>query len=211
MNCICERLNKDSVFLGVSACPVKFFRRKTSEANLTGVANLINLPLCRVGIIATAVALVLLILIPSAIGQELQRLPLDSASSLGTTVLTDPAVKKEGKGSIKISTLGPTNICLGIVQPLKVENARLVFQARVKSENLEGAAFLEMWCEVGGGRYFSRGMDSTVAGTMDWQILQTPFFLQAGQQVNRVTLHIVINGRGTVWVDDVVLFKEPLH
>ena len=162
-------------------------------------------------LIATASTLVLLILIPSAGGQELQRLPLDSTSSLGTTVSTDLVVKKEGKGSLRISTAGPTNICLGIAQPLSVENARLVYQASVKSEKLEGTAFLEMWCEVGGGRYFSRGMNSTVAGTMDWQVLQTPFFLQAGQKVNRVTLHIVINGKGTVWVDDVVLFKEPLH
>jgi hypothetical protein len=173
--------------------------------------NLIKLPLRRVGIIAPAIALVVLTLVPSAGGQELVRLPLDSISSLGTKVSTDLAVKKEGKGSIKISTPGPTNICLGVVQPLNVENARLVYQARVKSETLEGAAFLEMWCEVGGGHYFSRGMDSTVTGTMDWQILQTPFFLQTGQKVNRVTLHIVINGKGTVRVDDVVLFKKPLH
>jgi hypothetical protein len=193
MNCFCERFRKVSVCLCDSA------------------ANLINLPLRRVGIIAPAIALVVLTLIPSAGGQELVRLPLDSISSLGTTVSTDLAIKKEGKGSIKISTPGPTNICLGVVQPLNVGNARLVYQARVKSEKLEGAAFLEMWCEVGGGRYFSRGMDSAVAGTMDWQILQTPFFLQAGQKVNRVTLHIVINGKGTVWVDDVVLFKKPLH
>ena len=193
MNCLCERFNKVSECLGAPA------------------SNSTILPLHRVRLTAMAIALVLLILIPPANGQELQRLPLDSVLSLGTTVSTDPVVKKEGKGSIKIATLGPTNICLGVVQPLSVENARLIYQARVKSENLQGAAFLEMWCEVGGGRYFSRGMDSTIAGTMDWQILQTPFFLQAGQKVNRVTLHIVINGKGTVWVDDVVLFKEPLH
>jgi len=174
-------------------------------------ANLINLPFGRVGIIAAAIAIALFIQVLPAKGQELKRLPLDSASLLGTAVSTDSVVKKEGTGSIKIATQGPTNICLGAVQPLKVDNARLVYQARVKSENLEGAAFLEMWCEVGGGRYFSRGMNSTVAGTMDWQILQTPFFLQPGQEVNRVTLNIVINGKGTVWVDDVVLFKEPLH
>jgi len=211
MNYFCENFDQVGICLCESACPVKFFRRKTSGANLTGAANLINLPLRRIGIIATAIAIVMLTLIPPAGGQELQRLPLDSVSSLGTTVSTDLVVKKEGKGSIKILTPGPTNICLGVVQPLNVENARLVYQARVKSENLEGAAFLEMWCEVGGGRYFSRGMDSTIAGTMDWQILQTPFFLQAGQKVNRVTLHIVINGKGTVWVDDAVLFEKPIH
>jgi len=207
MNCFCEKLREASV------CFLVAIARRLGRGGWVCyfAANLINLPLCRAGIIAAAIALALSIQILPANGQELKRLPLDSASSLGTTVSTDTVIKKEGTGSIKIATQGPANICLGVVQPLNIENARLVYQARVKSENLEGAAFLEMWCEVGGGRYFSRGMDSTVAGTMDWQILQTPFFLQPGQEVNRVTLHIVINGKGTVWVDDVVLFKEPLH
>jgi hypothetical protein len=209
MNGFCERSEKISVRPLRSTTRAMQARR--SRRLCESASNLVNLLLHRVGIIATATALVLLILIPSAGGQELQRLSLDSASLLGTMVSTDLMVKKEGKGSIKISTPGPTNICLGVVQSLNVENARLVYQGRVKSENLEGAAFLEMWCEVGGGSYFSRGMNSTVTGTMDWQILQTPFFLQAGQKANRVTLHIIINGRGTVWVDDVVLFKKPLH
>ena len=63
---------------------------------------------------------------------------------------------------------------------------------------------------VGGGQYFSRGMNSVVTGTMDWSTLQTPFFLQPGQSAKRVTLNIVIKGKGTVWVDDVHLAKEPL-
>lgn len=126
MNCICERLNT------VSLCPLPAIARPPRRGGRVcdSAANLTNLPLRRVGIIATAIALVMLTLIPPAGGQELQRLPLDSTSSLGT---------------------------------------------------------------------------------MDWQILQTPFFLQAGQKVTRITLHIVINGKGTVWVDDVVLFKKPLH
>ena len=161
--------------------------------------------------IGTSFALLLLTLIPSATAEELKRLPLDSASSLGTTVSTDPTVKQEGKGSIKISTRGPTTICLGVVQPKNAENAQLIYQARVKSDQLEGHAFLEMWCEVGGGRYFSRGMNSVVSGTMDWQTLQTMFILQAEQKAKRVLLNIVINGQGTVWVDDVVLLKESFR
>jgi hypothetical protein len=46
---------------------------------------------------------------------------------------------------------------------------------------------------------------------MDWSTLQTPFFLQPGQSAKMVTLNIVINGKGTVWVDDVHLLKEPLR
>ena len=138
------------------------------------------------------------------------KLDLDDASSLGTTVSRDPKVKQEGNGSIKITTLWPTTICLGEVEGLNVENGQLIYRAQVKREKLEGTAFLEMWCHVGGGQYFSRGMNSVVTGTMDWKTLQTPFFLQPGQKTKKATLNIVINGKGTVWVDDVRLLKEPL-
>ena len=157
-----------------------------------------------------ASSILLLCLNPLAQGNELSKLTLDDASSLGTTVSTDPTVKQEGNGSIRISTLWPTTICLGEVQELEVENAQIIYRAKVKSEKLEGTAFLEMWCHVGGGQYFSRGMNSAVSGTMDWMILQTPFFLKPGQRTKKVTLNIVINGKGTVWVDDVHLLKEQL-
>jgi hypothetical protein len=96
------------------------------------------------------------------------------------------------------------------VKQLNVENTQLIYRAKVKSEKLEGTAFLEMWCDVGGSQYFSRGMNSVVTGTIDWRTLQTPFFLKKGQSAQKATLNIVINGKGTVWVDDVHLLKEPL-
>ena len=160
--------------------------------------------------ICAASSLLLLLLDPLAHGNELSKLTLDDASSLGTTISTDTTTKKEGTGSIRISTAWPTTICLGEVEGLNVENGRVVFRAKVKSEKLEGNAFLEMWCHVGGGQYFSRGLNSVITGTMDWKTLQTVFFLQPGQNAKKVTLNIVINGKGTVWVDDVHLVKEPL-
>lgn len=166
--------------------------------------------LCAIQIFAAS-SLFLFLLNPLAQGNELSRMTLDDAGSLGTTVSADPTVKQEGNGSIRISTVWPTTICLGEVQELNVENGRIVFRAKVKSEKLEGNAFLEMWCHVGGGQYFSRGMNSVVTGTMDWKTLQTVFFLQPGQRATKATLNIVINGKGTVWVDDVHLVKEPLQ
>ena len=53
-------------------------------------------------------------------------------------------------------------------------------------------------------------MNSVVTGTTEWKKLETPFFLQPGQKAERVTLNIVINGKGAVWVDDVRLLKQPL-
>ena len=161
-------------------------------------------------LICSTCSLLLFFLSPVARGNELMKLDLDDASAVGTTVAVDYTVKQEGDGSIRISTLWPTTICLGEVQELKVENAQLIYRAQIKSEKLEGTAFLEMWCQVGGGQYFSRGMNSFVSGTMDWRTLQTVFFLQPGQRTHKATLNIVINGKGTVWVDDVHLLKEPL-
>jgi len=142
--------------------------------------------------------------------EDLQRLSLDDASAIGTTIETDAEVKAEGTGSIRITTTHPTTICLGEVAGLDVENAKLIYQAKVKSE-LEGVAFLEMWAHVGGGQYFSRGLNDPIQGTSDWTALQTPFIFQKGQNPDKIILNIVINGSGTVWVDDVVLSKAPLN
>ncbi len=154
------------------------------------------------------IALLTLVCTP-AIPGELKRLSLDDASGLGLKIQTDPTIKVEGKGSVKVTTLWPTVVCLGEVTGLDIENATLVYAAKVKSE-LDGNAFLEMWAHVGGGQYFSRGMNDAVTGKSDWKKIQTPFIFQKGQKPDKVTLNIVINGKGTAWIDDVVLSKEPL-
>jgi hypothetical protein len=140
---------------------------------------------------------------------DLKKLNLDDASAIGTTIQTDTEVKVEGKSSIKIITQWPTTICLGEVTGLDIEGAKLVYKAKVKSD-LEGAAFLEVWAHVGGGQYFSRGMNSVVKQKTDWKMIQTPFLFQRGQKPDKLTLNLVINGKGTVWIDDIVLSKEPL-
>ena len=156
--------------------------------------------------------LVALLLIGSpALSQELKRISLDDASGLGLQIQSDSTVKTEGKASIKITTKWPTTVCLAEVPGPDIENAMLVYKAKVKSDfQGQGTAFLEMWAHVGGGQYFSRGMNDVVQAKSDWKTIQTPFMFQKGQKPTKVTLNIVINGPGTVWVDDIVLSKEPL-
>jgi hypothetical protein len=146
-----------------------------------------------------AVLVLLLLVLPSqTFAEEIKKLSLDESASLGTSISVDPKMKTEGNASVRISTLWPTTICLGEVSGLDIHNAKLVYEAKVRSKGLEGTAFLEMWCQVAGGQYFSRGMNSVVTGTTDWKKLETPFFLQPGQKAEKVTLNIVINGKGTV-------------
>ena len=163
----------------------------------------------KTNLVVAGIVAVALLVQTSSQAQELKKLSLDDASSIGLTIQTDASVKTEGKASVKIMTAWPTIVCLGEVTGLAVEDAKLVFKAKVKTA-LEGDAFLEMWVQVGGGQYFSKGMNDPAKGKSDWKTIQTPFMFQKGQKPDKVTLNIVINGKGTVWVDDIVLSKEPL-
>ncbi len=155
------------------------------------------------------VLLVLLLGSTSSIAGELAKLGLDDAKALGLKIENDPSNKVEGKSSLKISTLWPTTVCLGEVTGPEIENAKLIYTADVKSQ-LEGSALLELWALVDGRQYFSRGLNSTVSGSSDWRTIQTLFMFQKGQKPERVTLNLIINGKGTVWIDNIVLSREPL-
>ncbi len=154
--------------------------------------------------------MVLVLITGVAMAEDLKKLSLDDASVLGTTIQTDTKVKTEGRSSVRITTKHPTTVCLGEVLGLDVENARLLYSAKVKSD-LNGIAYLEMWAHLGSGQYFSRGLNDPIKGKSDWKSIQTPFIFQKGQNPDKVTLNLVINGKGTVWIDNVVLSKAPLQ
>ena len=65
-------------------------------------------------------------------------------------------------------------------------------------------------CIPGGGNYFSKGMNNPIRGKSDWKTIQTPFIFQKGQRPDKLTLNVIINGKGTLWIDDIVLSQEPL-
>jgi len=151
----------------------------------------------------------LLFIIAHAQAGVVKKLALDDASTIGLKIQADSNTKIEGKSSIKVITLWPTTVCLGQITGLDVENAKLIYKAQVKS-NLDGVAFLEMWAHIAGRQYFSKGMNNPIKGKSGWQTLQIPFMFQKGQRPDKVTLNLVVNGIGTVWIDDIILLKEPL-
>ena len=142
---------------------------------------------------------------------ELKRDALEDAAALGTVIATDQRDRVEGSASIRVSTDWPTVINIAEIDDIDIEAARLVYQAQLKSKDLDGSAYLEMWCHFPGGqRFFSRGLNSTVSGTAGWQTRRTVFILKAGQKPTKVTLNLVINGKGTVWIDDMRLLRQRL-
>ncbi|KJR41274.1 hypothetical protein MCHI_002827 [Candidatus Magnetoovum chiemensis] len=109
---------------------------------------------------------------------------------------------------MKITTQSPATIRLFETGDIDVEKAVIFYSARVKSENLNGQAYLEMWCHFPGiGDFFSRNLDSPISGTSEWVSMETPFYLNKGENPDNVKLNIVINGKGTVWIDDIKLIK----
>lgn len=90
------------------------------------------------------------------------------------------------------------------------EQCLLAYRATLKSEELTGRAFLEMWCRLPGrGEFFSRGLHQTLQGTTDWASYEIPFRLKKGQRPDLVKLNLVVEGYGKVWVKDVELLKTP--
>ena len=143
---------------------------------------------------------------------ELQHFPLDSLEGVLTTsgVAFDEAVSSDGKGALRVEASEATSFRLFEVEGVEVDNAVLTYRARLRTENVQGQAFLEMWVRVPGiGEAFSRGLHAPLSGTVDWTSQEIPFFLEAGQTADLVKLNVVIGGSGTVWVDDIhLLYTE---
>jgi len=144
---------------------------------------------------------------------ELKRYQLDDMDGIisRTNVAMDRTVSSDGNGSLRITVNQPTTICIFETGAVDAHNARLTYQAKVRTEGLEGRAYLEMWCQfTGRGEFYSRGLASPVSGTANWSSQEIPFFLQKNQKPDNVKLNLVIDGKGTVWIDDIRLFKASL-
>jgi hypothetical protein len=127
-------------------------------------------------------------------------------------VQIDKEISSDGNGSLRITATEPTTVRLFEVGDIDIENASLIYQARLRTENVEGQVYLEMWCHFPGkGEFFSRGLGTPLTGTTDWATEETPFFLKRGENPDNVKLNLVINGTGTAWIDDIRLLKGPLR
>ncbi len=148
--------------------------------------------------------------------------PLDHPKGLLTqsdeqiAVSVDREVFAEGEGSLRITKIEtstePATIRLFETGDVDVEEARLIYEAKLRTEGVEGKVYLEMWCHFpGGGEYFSRGLETPLTGTVDWTTTETPFLLKEGENPDNIRLNLVFDGTGTAWIDDIRLQRTPLQ
>ena len=85
---------------------------------------------------------------------ELKKFPLDSLDGVITKsgVELDKEVSSDGNGSLRISTEEPAVVRLFEVDDLDIENARLIYRARIRTEDVNGQVYLEMLCHFPGNR-----------------------------------------------------------
>jgi len=147
-------------------------------------------------------------------GIELKRFRLDDMEGIPSQsgLEIDREISSDGKGSLRIEVTQPTTVRLFETGDMDIENVRLIYKARLRTENIEGQAYLEMWCCFPGkGEFFSKGLMNPLSGTNDWTVAETPFFLKKGENPDNVKLNLVVDGKGTVWIDDIRLIKHPLE
>ena len=143
----------------------------------------------------------------------LPHFPLDDLEGViaQSGVEIDRNISSDGNGSLRITAEEPATVNLFEVHDIDIENARLLYQARVRTKDITGEVFLEMWVHLPGkGEFFTRNVHTPASGTTNWKTMEAPFFLKTGQNPDYVTLNLVINGTGTVWIDDIKLARGAL-
>ena len=92
-----------------------------------------------------------------------------------------------------------------------VEQCMLAYRAQMKTADVQGRVYLEMWCRLpGGGEFFSRGFARAVKGTTDWASYEIPFYLKKAQRPDLIKLNVVGEGTGTLWIKNIELVQTAL-
>jgi hypothetical protein len=159
------------------------------------------------------VAILAMLTLSSCSRGELHKHSLDFLDGVITrnNVAIDEEIKAQGKGSLRISAPVSTVVELFEKKDVDATDVKLVYSARLRTEDLKGKAYLEMLIFFPDGRKnFSRSLKSALSGTSGWKEESVSFPLEKGLKPSAVKLGLVIDGTGTVWVDDVKLVKSPL-
>jgi len=124
--------------------------------------------------------------------------------------LTREGVTAE-QGGWRIEANGARSVALFEIADPGIENCQVIYRAKLKAENVQGKAYLEMWCRFPSqGEFFSKDVINPIAGTTDWVSRETPFYLKKGERPDLIKLNVVVEGSGTVWIKDISLRQTSL-
>lgn len=124
--------------------------------------------------------------------------------------ISDAAAVTADDGGLRFQTDKPAVLALATLDDPDVESAIVRFSARVRTEGLQGQAYLEMLCRFKDkGEFFSRGINAPLSGDTGWTTQAIPFYLQAGENPDRIQLNLIVTGPGVVWIDTLEAQATP--
>lgn len=142
----------------------------------------------------------------------LKQFPINNLEGIITKsgVEFDRNVSSDAHGSLRITATGPAVVQLFEIDDIDIENATLIYQAHVRTKAVVGKVYLEMWCHFPTKEeFFSQSFETPLTGSTNWTTKTIVLFLEKGENPDNVKLNLVINGKGTVWIDDIRLLKGP--
>jgi len=144
---------------------------------------------------------------------EIAHFPLNDAGvPSGADAVFDPAVSQDGGGSLRVDSVRGGRLRLYELQEMGDVQGAVVYTGFLRSRALDGQAMLELRCRPAEGEaVFVRGAATAVAGDSDWTP-QEIRFSRPGlcRDPVSIELGVLIQGGGTVWIDDLRLWSVPL-
>lgn len=125
-------------------------------------------------------------------------------------VTVDKGTSSDGDGSIMITTAEPVTVRF-FEGKLPGENSKYTYKVKLKTENLNGDAYLTMDVNYpsGGKQTVQQEVRSYLSDTNDWTPMEISISAP-NQKPASVVLNVVVDGDGTVWIDDLHLIATPL-
>ena len=145
------------------------------------------------------------------IGRAQPATPPEAVRSFGPAdrPITETGVTPDD-GGWKIVVAEAGSVRLFEVAEPGVERCLLAYRAELRTADVEGGAFLEVWCRLPGrGEFFSKGLHQKATGTTGWSSHEVSFRLKADQRPDLIRLNLAVEGPGTIWVRNVQLLQTP--
>lgn len=157
-----------------------------------------------------AVACALALAVPAAPSRDLGLLPCNRLDQMKTVVSIDREVTADGNGSLRVTAEQGASVTLVDQDGFHVTEGNTFWcVAKVRGSGIKQRAYLEMWCEFDKmGRAFSKGLGQILQGDTDWMEVRLPMMVNQPALMKRALVNVVIEGPGTVWLDEVKFYSE---
>jgi len=121
----------------------------------------------------------------------------------------DAHISHDGQGSWRITADDPRVVKLVELTNVNLTQPQLRSTAWVRTDQGTGYVYFELRCRFANNReVFARTLGQSLSSPPKWKRMNTQLLFKQTETPTTIELNLVINGQGTVWVDDVHLFQS---